>query len=31
MENIPELVTDTATLKQALAAVSSSDFVAIDT
>ena len=31
MENIPEIVTDTATLKQALAAVSSSDFVAIDT
>lgn len=31
MKNIPKLVTDTATLKQALAAVSSSDFVAIDT
>jgi ribonuclease D len=31
MKNIPKLVTDTATLKQALAAVSSSEFVAIDT
>ena len=31
MKNIPKLVTDTANLKQALAAVSSSDFVAIDT
>ena len=31
MSQIPELVTDTATLKQALKAVSTSDFLAIDT